>query len=79
MFNHFTKDARRAAHDAPAIARELGDSSVEAEHLLIAIARHEDAVARVLHDAGSTTTASRRRWWPRPIAASPRSASAPST
>ena len=52
MFNRFTKDARGVAHDAPKIARELGDSSVEAEHLLLAIARRDDPAARVLHDAG---------------------------
>jgi ATP-dependent Clp protease ATP-binding subunit ClpA len=52
MFNHFTREARWVAHDAPKIARELGDSSVEAEHLLLAISRRDDAVARVLRDAG---------------------------
>jgi len=52
MFNHFTQDARWVAHDGPQIARELGDSSVEAEHLLVAIARRDDAAARVLHAAG---------------------------
>ena len=52
MFNRFTQDARWVAHDAPQIARELGDSSVEAEHLLLAIARRDDAAARVLHAAG---------------------------
>jgi len=52
MFNHFTRDARRVAHEAPQIARELGDSSVEAEHLLLAIARRDDATARVLGAAG---------------------------
>jgi ATP-dependent Clp protease ATP-binding subunit ClpA len=52
MFNHFTQGARRAAHDAPGVARELGDSTVEAEHLLLAIARRDDAASRVLRDAG---------------------------
>jgi ATP-dependent Clp protease ATP-binding subunit ClpA len=52
MFNHFTREARWVAHDAPQIARELGDASVEAEHLLLAIARRDDAAARVLHAAG---------------------------
>jgi D-alanyl-D-alanine carboxypeptidase len=52
MFNHFTREARGVAHDAPKIARELGDSSVEAEHLLLAISRRDDAAARVLRGAG---------------------------
>jgi ATP-dependent Clp protease ATP-binding subunit ClpA len=52
MFNHFTRAARAVAHQAPLLARELGDPSVEAEHLLLAIARSGDPVARVLRDAG---------------------------
>jgi ATP-dependent Clp protease ATP-binding subunit ClpA len=50
MFNRFTQDARRVAEEAPRVARELGDSAVEAEHLLLAAARHDDAVARALCD-----------------------------
>ena len=53
MFNRFTQGARRVAHDAPKIARELGDSTVEAEHLLLAIARRDDdPAAEVLREAG---------------------------
>ena len=52
MFNRFTKDARRAVTEATGIARELGASSVEAEHLLLAITRGTSPVAAVLHDAG---------------------------
>jgi ATP-dependent Clp protease ATP-binding subunit ClpA len=52
MFNRFTQDARRVAEEAPRVARELGDSTVEAEHLLLAATRQDDAVARALHAQG---------------------------
>jgi ATP-dependent Clp protease ATP-binding subunit ClpA len=52
MFNRFTKDARRVVADAIDVARELGASAVEAEHLLLAVTRGGGAAARVLHDEG---------------------------
>jgi len=38
MFGRFVRDARYAALEATSVAAGLGSSSVEAEHLLIAIA-----------------------------------------
>jgi ATP-dependent Clp protease ATP-binding subunit ClpA len=52
MFNRFTQDARRVAEEAPRVARDLGDSTVEAEHLLLAAALQDDAVARTLRAQG---------------------------
>jgi ATP-dependent Clp protease ATP-binding subunit ClpA len=51
MFHRFTKDARQVVEQAVQSARELGASSVEAEHLLLAVSRTRSPVARVLHDA----------------------------
>jgi ATP-dependent Clp protease ATP-binding subunit ClpA len=39
MFQRFTKDARAIVTDAVDIARELGSPTVEAEHMLLAVAR----------------------------------------
>jgi ATP-dependent Clp protease ATP-binding subunit ClpA len=52
MFNRFTREARRAAEDAVDVARGLGASTVEAEHLLLAVAELEDPVAAVLREHG---------------------------
>jgi ATP-dependent Clp protease ATP-binding subunit ClpA len=52
VFNRFTKDARTAVGDATLVAREEGATAVEAEHLLLAITRHDSAVAHVLHAHG---------------------------
>jgi ATP-dependent Clp protease ATP-binding subunit ClpA len=52
VFNHFTKEARAVVTDAVEIARDLGAPTVEAEHLLLAISRHDDAVAHALHEHG---------------------------
>jgi ATP-dependent Clp protease ATP-binding subunit ClpA len=51
-FERFTKDARRIVGEATEIARELGSSTVEAEHLLLAATREDSPVARVLHEHG---------------------------
>ena len=51
-FERFTKEARAAVSEATAIARELGASSVEAEHLLLAVTRGPTKAARVLHEVG---------------------------
>jgi ATP-dependent Clp protease ATP-binding subunit ClpA len=42
MFERFTKDARRVVTDSESIARELGATRIEAEHLLLAVARAGD-------------------------------------
>jgi len=52
VFNRFTKDARGTVTHAIEVARDLGAPTVEAEHLLLAITRHESAVARALHAHG---------------------------
>ena len=48
MFERFTKDARRIVEDAVEVAWELSAPTVEAEHLLLAAARHEGPVPTVL-------------------------------
>jgi ATP-dependent Clp protease ATP-binding subunit ClpA len=48
MFERFTQDARRIVNDAVTIARDLGATSVEAEHLLLAATRGDDQVAAAL-------------------------------
>ena len=48
----FTKDARAVVGAATEISRELGATTVEAEHLLLAVTRGDAPVARVLHGAG---------------------------
>ncbi|MDA0185295.1 hypothetical protein OJ997_33630 [Solirubrobacter phytolaccae] len=52
MFNRFTKGARGVVEDAVEIARELGASQTEAEHLLLAAARRDDPTAVVLRGHG---------------------------
>jgi ATP-dependent Clp protease ATP-binding subunit ClpA len=44
MFQRFTKDARTVVKEAVVVARELGSPSVEAEHLLLAVARTSDVL-----------------------------------
>ena len=48
MFNKLTGEARMVVGDAVEIARDLGASNVEAEHLLLAITRGSGPVARAL-------------------------------
>ncbi len=52
MLNHFSAQTRTVVDQAAVIARELGSSSVEAEHLLLAVASSEGPTARTLHDHG---------------------------
>jgi ATP-dependent Clp protease ATP-binding subunit ClpA len=42
MFERFAREARDTVHDAQGIARELGAPAIEAEHLLLALARRGD-------------------------------------
>ena len=48
MFERFTQDARQVVKAAETLARELGSPTIEAEHLLLALADREP----VLADAG---------------------------
>jgi ATP-dependent Clp protease ATP-binding subunit ClpA len=52
MFNRFTKAAREVVTEATEIARDRGSSSVEAEHLLLAVTRGTTPAAATLHAAG---------------------------
>lgn len=53
MFNRFVKEAREVAAQAHEIARRLGSSTVEAEHLLLALAeRPGPTVQAALAEAG---------------------------
>ena len=52
MLNRFTKEARLVVGDSILVARDLGAPSVEAEHLLLAVAKADAPVSRVLSDAG---------------------------
>ena len=52
MFNRFTHDARAVTTNAVAIARELGSPRVEAEHLLLAVARDDCPAARAMDAQG---------------------------
>jgi ATP-dependent Clp protease ATP-binding subunit ClpA len=52
MLNRFTKEARQVVDDSVRVARERGASTVEAEHLLLAVAKADAPSARVLSDAG---------------------------
>jgi ATP-dependent Clp protease ATP-binding subunit ClpA len=52
VFNRFAGDARMAVSDATNVARELGSPRVEAEHLLLAVARGDSATARAMAGAG---------------------------
>jgi ATP-dependent Clp protease ATP-binding subunit ClpA len=51
MFERFTRDARTVVKAAETQARGLGSQTIEAEHLLLALADHEPAVP-ALADAG---------------------------
>jgi ATP-dependent Clp protease ATP-binding subunit ClpA len=48
MFNRFARDARAVVTNAAPIARGLGSPRIEAEHLLLAVARDDCPAARVL-------------------------------
>jgi ATP-dependent Clp protease ATP-binding subunit ClpA len=52
MFNRFAKATRAAVEEAAEIARDVGATSVEAEHLLLAVAQGDSPAARVLHAHG---------------------------
>jgi ATP-dependent Clp protease ATP-binding subunit ClpA len=52
MFNKFTGEARMVVGDAVDIARDLGASNVEAEHLLLAVTRGSGPVAQALASVG---------------------------
>jgi ATP-dependent Clp protease ATP-binding subunit ClpA len=52
MFGRFVRDARYTALEATSVAAGLGSSSVEAEHLLIAIASGNSEAAYALKDVG---------------------------
>jgi ATP-dependent Clp protease ATP-binding subunit ClpA len=54
MFERFTREARTAVKDAETEARELGSPTIEAEHLLLALTRQDQAtpVAQALAEAG---------------------------
>jgi ATP-dependent Clp protease ATP-binding subunit ClpA len=53
MFNRFAKEAREVALQAERLACELGSPAIEAEHLLLAVARRPASPAgRALAEAG---------------------------
>jgi D-alanyl-D-alanine carboxypeptidase len=52
MFNRFARDARTVVTNAVGIARELASPRVEAEHLLLAVARDDCPAARAMASAG---------------------------
>jgi ATP-dependent Clp protease ATP-binding subunit ClpA len=52
LFNRFAADARGVVGDATKVARELGSPRIEAEHLLLAVARGDSAAARAMAGAG---------------------------
>jgi ATP-dependent Clp protease ATP-binding subunit ClpA len=52
MMNRFTKEARLVVGDSIRVARDLGATTVEAEHLLLAVAKADVPAATVLRDAG---------------------------
>lgn len=52
MFERFTKDARAVVQAAVAEAGRAGSPTVEAEHLLVALAAGTGPAARALHGAG---------------------------
>ena len=53
MFNRFTKGAGKVVTEAVDLAHELGATTVEAEHLLLAAVRRDDAARGVLRGARS--------------------------
>jgi ATP-dependent Clp protease ATP-binding subunit ClpA len=52
MFNRFARDARAVTTNAVGIARELGSPRIEAEHLLLAVARDDCPAARAMDAHG---------------------------
>jgi len=52
MFERFTKESRAAVQAALAEAGRSGSPTVEAEHLLVALAGGTGPAARTLHEAG---------------------------
>jgi ATP-dependent Clp protease ATP-binding subunit ClpA len=52
MYQRLAKDAKPILSDASAVARELASPTVEAEHLLLAVARSKTPAARALADHG---------------------------
>jgi len=52
MFNRFARDARAVVTNAVGIAREMGSPRVEAEHLLLAVARDDCPAARAMDAHG---------------------------
>jgi len=59
MFERFTKDARHVVDDAVEEARRSGSPTIEAEHLLLALAAGTGPSARVLHGSGLTPNRTR--------------------
>jgi ATP-dependent Clp protease ATP-binding subunit ClpA len=52
MFERFAKPVREAVQEAVEIARGMGSTTVEAEHLLLSVTRTDTRAAQVLRDAG---------------------------
>ena len=52
MFNRFARDARAVVNNAVGIAREQGSPRIEAEHLLLAVARDDCPAARAMAEQG---------------------------
>jgi ATP-dependent Clp protease ATP-binding subunit ClpA len=52
MFERFSTAARAAVQDASSIASDMGAVTIEAEHLLLAVARSGTPAARILSEAG---------------------------
>ena len=52
MFERFTQTAREAVREAADLARDMGNMTVEAEHLLLGVTRSDTPAARLLADAG---------------------------
>jgi len=52
MFNRFVKSARQVAEEAGRTANGLGSPTVEAEHVLLAVARTDVAARHLLAEAG---------------------------
>jgi ATP-dependent Clp protease ATP-binding subunit ClpA len=52
MFERFARSARVAVDESTRIARDMGATAVEPEHLLLAVTRSDTPAARALADAG---------------------------
>jgi ATP-dependent Clp protease ATP-binding subunit ClpA len=52
MFERFTQTARDTVTEASLIARDAGATTIEAEHVLLAVTHSDTPAARVLADAG---------------------------